>query len=82
MLLLLRCKKLNLATFDGLTAEQRFFLGYTQMHRKKSRNESVKIRMNNNPHSPAEWRINGTLSQMKEFKEAFNLPYNCPMVRP
>jgi putative endopeptidase len=38
--------------------------------------------LNTDPHSPGRFRTNGPLSNMPEFAKAFNLPENCPMVRP
>src|SRR5207248_4240193 len=67
---------------DGLTPEQRFFLAYAQIWRSKQRDEDLKLRLNTDPHSPARYRVDGPLSNLPEFAKAFNLPDNCPMVRP
>lgn len=67
---------------NGFTPEQRFFLGYAQVWRVKLTEESEKLKLNNDPHSPPLWRVNGVLSQMPEFKKAFGLDGDCPMVRP
>jgi predicted metalloendopeptidase len=67
---------------DGFTPEQRFFLGWAQVWRANIRDEALKLRLNTDPHSPAKYRCNGPLSNTPEFKKAFNLPDNCPMVRP
>ena len=40
------------------------------------------IEMRHEPHSPGKYRCNGPISNTPEFKKAFNLPDNCPMVRP
>ncbi len=67
---------------DGFTPEQRFFLGWAQVWRANTRDEAMKLRLNTDPHSPTKYRTNGPLSNSPEFKEAFSLPDNCPMVRP
>jgi predicted metalloendopeptidase len=67
---------------DGFTPEQRFFLGWAQVWRSNIRDEALKLRLNTDPHSPGKYRCNGPLSNTPEFKKAFNLPDNCPMVRP
>jgi putative endopeptidase len=67
---------------DGFTPEQRFFLGWAQVWRANIRDEALKMRLVTDPHSPAKFRCNGPLSNTPEFQKAFNLPDNCPMVRP
>ncbi len=67
---------------DGLTPAQRFFLSYATIWKSKQRDEDLKLRLNTDPHSPARYRVNGPLSDIPEFAKAFNLPDNCPMVRP
>ncbi len=66
---------------DGFTPEQRFFLGWAQVWRANTRDEALKLRLNTDPHSPTKFRCNGPLSNSPEFKAAFNLPDDCPMVR-
>ncbi|MEP6821216.1 MAG: M13 family metallopeptidase, partial [Chthoniobacterales bacterium] len=67
---------------DGFTPEQRFFLGWAQVWRANTRDEALKLRLNTDPHSPTKFRCNGPLSNSPDFKKAFDLPDNCPMVRP
>ena len=66
---------------DGLTPEQRFFLSFAAIWRSKIRDEEQKLRLNTDPHSPAQVRVNGPLSNMPEFQKAFNIPDGSPMVR-
>src|SRR5881397_1140015 len=66
---------------DGLTPEQRFFLSFAAIWRSKIRDEEQKLRLNTDPHSPAQVRVNGPLSNMPEFQKAFNIPDSSPMVR-
>jgi predicted metalloendopeptidase len=67
---------------DGFTPDQRFFLGWAQVWRANIRDEALRLRLNTDPHSPTKYRCNGPLSDSVEFQKAFNLPDNCPMVRP
>ena len=67
---------------DGLTPEQRFFLSFAAIWRSKIRDEDQKLRLNTDPHSPAQFRVNGPLSNLPEFQQAFNIPNGSPMVRP
>jgi putative endopeptidase len=66
---------------DGLTPEQRFFLSFAAIWRSKIRDEDQKLRLNTDPHSPAQFRVNGPLSDLPEFQKAFNVPDGAPMVR-
>jgi putative endopeptidase len=66
---------------DGLTPEQRFFMSYAAIWRSKQRDEDTKFRVNIDPHSPAQYRVNGPLSNLPEFQKAFDIPDNSPMVR-
>jgi putative endopeptidase len=67
---------------DGFTPEQRFFLGFAQIWRNNQRDEDLKLQVNTNSHSPGRFRTIGPLSNLVEFQKAFDLPDNCPMVRP
>ena len=67
---------------DGLTPEQRFFLASPRSGASKIRDEDLKLRLNTDPHSPAQFRVNGPLSNMPEFQKAFNVPDGSAMVRP
>src|SRR5881296_2204133 len=69
-------------TIDGLTPEQRFFLSFAAIWRSKIRDEDQKLRLNTDPHSPAQFRVNGPLSNLPEFQKAFGIPDGSLMVRP
>jgi len=66
---------------DGFTPEQRFFMSFAAIWRQKIRDEEQKLRLNTDPHSPAQFRVNGPLSDSPEFQKAFNIPDGSPMVR-
>lgn len=58
---------------DGFTGDQRFFIGYAQAWRSKSREEAMRERLLSDPHSPPRYRVNGILPNMTEFYEAFDV---------
>ena len=58
---------------DGLTGDQRFFMGYAQIWRSKIVEKSMRNRVATDPHSPGEFRALGSLSNMPEFYKAFNV---------
>jgi endothelin-converting enzyme/putative endopeptidase len=66
---------------DGFTAEQRFFLGFAQVWCQNSTPEALRLRAQTDPHSPGQWRTNGTLSNSPEFAQAFSCKAGQPMVR-
>ncbi|MSR71024.1 M13 family peptidase [Candidatus Kaiserbacteria bacterium] len=58
---------------EGLSPEERFFLGFAQMEREAARPEFKKLAALTDPHANATWRINGPLSNYEPFYKAFNL---------
>ena len=58
---------------DGFTGEQRVFIGWAQVWRGKYREEAVREQVMSDPHSPAEYRVNGTVVNVPAFYEAFDL---------
>jgi len=66
---------------DGFTPEQRFFLSFAAIWRQKIRDEDQKMRLTTDPHSPAQFRVNGPLSDLPEFQKAYGIPDGSPMVR-
>lgn len=58
---------------SGLTPDQRFFLAYAQVWCIKNTDERLRMRIGNDPHSPEMFRVNGPVSNMPEFYEAFGV---------
>lgn len=58
---------------DGLTGDQRFFVGYAQVWRGKIRSEAMKVRLATDPHSPGEFRCNQILKNLPQFHDAFKV---------
>jgi endothelin-converting enzyme/putative endopeptidase len=75
-------KDKNLQPIDGLTPEQRFFVGFAQWDCANERPEDLRVRTMTDPHSPARYRINGVVVNMSEFKQAFSCKVGQPMVKP
>jgi len=73
-------KDQKLEPIEGLTPEQRFFVGYGQSWCGQVRDESKRMRATIDPHSPEKYRTNGVVSNMPEFQEAFHCKAGSPMV--
>jgi putative endopeptidase len=67
---------------DGFTGEQRFFLGWAQAWRGKSRDEALRSQLLSDPHSPDEFRTNGVVSNLPEYYAAFNVKEGDKLFRP
>lgn len=70
---MLRLAKTGRNDIDGLTPEQRFFLGLALFERENRRPEAEKTQVLTDPHSPGQFRINGPASNLPEFYAAFNV---------
>ena len=70
----------KLEPIDKLTPEQRFFVGYGQSWCGETRDETKRLRATVDPHSPEKYRVNGVVSNMPEFQEAFHCQAHAPMV--
>ncbi len=58
---------------DGFTGIQRVFLGFGQVWRNKYRDESLRLLIGTDSHSPAMYRANGAVRNVPEFYEAFEV---------
>lgn len=58
---------------DGFTGDQRFFLGNAQVWRFKATEEAMRNRVQTDPHTPPEFRVNGALPNVPEFAAAFDV---------
>jgi len=67
---------------DGLTPEQRFFVGYAQWDCNSARPEALRVKALTDPHSPGRYRINGVVVNMPEFERAFACKPGQAMVKP
>jgi len=62
-----------LKTENGFTPEQRFFLAYAGVWASNCTEESMRDLTTRDPHSLAEWRVNGTLPHIDAWYEAFGI---------
>ena len=69
------------ADIDGFTPEQRFFLGYAQVWSTKSTSEFERQQVLTDPHSNARYRVDGPLSNLPQFAEAFGCKAGDKMVK-
>jgi len=67
---------------DGFTPDQRFFIAYAQGWKNKDKDESLRTQINTDPHSPANYRVNGPLMNFTPFYTAFNVKEGNKMYLP
>ncbi len=72
----------QLSNQDGLTPDQRFFVGFAQWACENDRPEDMRARAMTDPHSPPKYRINGVVVNIPEFGAAFGCKSGSPMVKP
>ena len=58
---------------DGLTGDQRFYMGFGQVWRSKMREAQQIVQIKTDPHSPGQYRANGTMVNQPGFYEAFGV---------
>ncbi len=67
---------------DGLTGEQRLYMGWAQVWRAKSRDAQTIVQIKTDPHSPAQYRANGSLANQPGFYAAFGVKPGDKMYLP
>jgi endothelin-converting enzyme/putative endopeptidase len=68
-------------TIDGFTPAQQFFLSWGQWRGDETRPETQRTMVQTDPHPIAKYRVNGPLSNMPAFSEAFSCKAGDAMVR-
>ena len=58
---------------DGVTGDQRFFMGYAQAWRSERRQESTLNLLKSDPHSPPRFRVNGIVRNVDAWYDAFGV---------
>ena len=69
-----------LPQLDGFTQQQLFFLGFAQVWCENATDASSRARAIVDPHSPGQFRVNGTVQNLPEFESAFSCKATDPMV--
>lgn len=64
---------------DGLTGEQRLYIGFAMKWRAKLRPEAAIAQIKSDPHSPGEFRAKGTVMNQPGFYQAFDIKPGDPM---
>ena len=67
---------------EGMTGDQRFFIGFAQVWRCKYRDDELRNRLLVDPHSPAEFRANGVPRNVDGFYSAFGVREGDKMYLP
>jgi putative endopeptidase len=67
---------------DGFTPEQQFFIAWGQFRGDAIRPETQRLMVQSDPHPTGKYRVIGPLSNLPEFRKAFDCPADAPMVRP
>jgi endothelin-converting enzyme/putative endopeptidase len=67
---------------DGLTGDQRFFIGFAQANRASMREEMLRSILVSDPHSPARFRVLGVLRNFTPFYAAFGVKEGDGMYLP
>ncbi|MBB4655735.1 putative endopeptidase [Xanthomonas sp. F14] len=66
---------------DGYTQDQRFFMNWATVWRRNFTDGELRVRLNTDPHAPANFRANGAPSNMPAFAQAFQCKPGDAMVR-
>jgi putative endopeptidase len=64
---------------DGYTEAQRYFIGFAQVWCQNRAEQAARQAALVDPHSPGEWRVNGTVQNFDAFGKAFGCKKGQPM---
>ncbi len=64
---------------DGFTGDQRVFLGWAQIYRQKLNDDILRQRVVADPHSPPQYRVNGTIRNIDGWYSAFDIKPGDPL---
>ena len=70
-----------LPAIDGFTPDQQFFIAWGQFRGDATRPETQRLMIQGDPHPVAKYRVIGPLSNLPEFRQAFECSPDAPMVR-
>ena len=66
---------------DGYSQDQRFFMNWATVWRRNFNEGELRVRLNTDPHAPANFRANGAPSNMPAYAQAFECKAGDAMVR-
>ncbi|QII28375.1 peptidase [Stenotrophomonas maltophilia] len=66
---------------DGHNQDQRFFMNWATVWRRNFTDGELRVRLNTDPHAPANFRANGAPSNMPSYAAAFQCKAGDAMVR-
>ncbi|PCH38139.1 zincin [Wolfiporia cocos MD-104 SS10] len=66
----------------NFTREQLFFISFARVWARNIKTESAVARVRTDPHSPNQYRVDGTVFNVPEFAKAFNCPANTRLNPP
>ncbi|KAF9120736.1 hypothetical protein BGW39_011128 [Mortierella sp. 14UC] len=72
-------KNYKLPGLEKYTPEQMFFISYGRVWCEKSMPERLESLLQNDPHSPAKWKIIGGVQNSLDFARAFKCRAGVPM---
>ena len=72
-------KDAPLGVVDGFTPEQRFFLAYATLWAGNIRDEQIRVYTKSDPHSLGKWRVNGALTHIQAWYDAFHITPSDPL---
>jgi putative endopeptidase len=64
---------------DGFTEAQRYFIGFAQVWCQNQTEQVARQMSLVDPHSPGQWRVNGSVQNFDEFGKAFGCKRGQPM---
>ncbi len=64
----------NAPTINGMTPDQQFFLATAHVWAMNIRPQQLRNQVTTDPHPPAQYRVNGSLANIPQFKTAFKVP--------
>ncbi len=65
---------------DGFTTDQRFFIAFAQIWCSNITDAAERVAAKTDPHSPGEFRTNGTVQNFEQFGRAFGCHTGQPMM--
>ena len=75
-------ENMRLRPINGMTPDRRFFANWAVVWRRNFKPEELKVRLNTDPHAPANFRAIGAPSNMPNFAHAYECVDGDKMVRP